>query len=227
VIKLTNVTKEYKAGTPAVAGLSFHIRKGEFAFLTGHSGSGKSTTMRLIHLGERPTSGEVRISGYSSERTPARDVWKVRRRVGHVFQDFRLLPGRTARENVAFALEVTGAPRSEIVPRTQRLLSQVGLASKGGSAVDALSGGERQRVAIARALANDPVVLLADEPTGNLDERATRGVLDLFWDINARGTAVLVATHDLELVRSYPHVRLLELDQGRLVYDSAADTNGR
>ncbi len=227
MIKLTNVTKEYKAGTPAVAGLSFHIRKGEFAFLTGHSGSGKSTTMRLIHLGERPTSGEVRISGYSSERTPARDVWKVRRRVGHVFQDFRLLPGRTARENVAFALEVTGAPRSEIVPRTQRLLSQVGLASKGGSAVDALSGGERQRVAIARALANDPVVLLADEPTGNLDERATRGVLDLFWDINARGTAVLVATHDLELVRSYPHVRLLELDQGRLVYDSAADTNGR
>jgi cell division transport system ATP-binding protein len=227
VIKLTNVTKEYKAETPAVAGISFHIRKGEFAFLTGHSGSGKSTTMRLIHLGERPTSGEVRVSGYSSKRTPARDVWKVRRRVGHVFQDFRLLPGRTARENVAFALEVTGAPRSEIVPRTQRLLSQVGLAAKGGASVDELSGGERQRVAIARALANDPVVLLADEPTGNLDERATRGVIDLFWDINARGTAVLVATHDLELVRSYPHVRLLELDQGRLVYDSAADTNGR
>ena len=227
MIKLTNVTKEYKAGIPAVAGLSFHIRKGEFAFLTGHSGSGKSTTMRLIHLGERPTSGEVRVSGYSSKRTPARDVWKVRRRVGHVFQDFRLLPGRTARENVAFALEVTGAPRSEIVPRTQRLLSHVGLASKGGAAVDELSGGERQRVAIARALANDPVVLLADEPTGNLDERATRGVIDLFWDINAKGTAVLVATHDLELVRSYPHVRLLELDQGRLVYDSAADANGR
>lgn len=221
MIKLTEVTKEYKKGVPALEGVSFHIRKGEFAFLTGHSGSGKSTTMRLVHLAERPSDGEVRISGYSSSRTPSREVWKVRRRVGHVFQEFRLLPGRTARENVAFALEVTGVPRAEIGPRAQRLLAQVGLGARASSSVDELSGGERQRVAIARALVSDPVVLLADEPTGNLDERATRGIMSLFWEINAVGTCVLMATHDLDLVRSYPDTRLLELDQGRLVFDSA------
>ncbi len=223
MIKLYSVTKEYKDGVPALSGVSFHIRKGEFAFLTGHSGSGKSTTLRLIHLAERPTSGEVRVSGYSSERTPEREVWKVRRRVAHVFQDFRLLPGRTALENVSFALEVTGAPRAEIVPRAQRLLSQVGLAAKAGSRVEELSGGERQRVAIARALVNDPVVLLADEPTGNLDERATRGILSLFMELNALGMSVLMATHDMELIRSHPKIRLLELDEGRLVFDSSTE----
>ena len=222
MIKLTRVTKEYGNGTPALAEVSFHVRKGEFAFLTGHSGSGKSTTLRLIHLAERPSDGEVRISGYSSSRTSEREVWKVRRRVGHVFQDFLLLPGRSALENVAFGLEVTGASRREIVPRAQRLLSQVGLASKSGSPVESLSGGERQRVAIARALVNDPVVLLADEPTGNLDERATRGILDLFRELNAMGMSILMATHDLELIRSHKDAHLLELDQGRLVYDSAS-----
>jgi cell division transport system ATP-binding protein len=189
-------------------------------FLTGHSGSGKTTTLRLIHMSERPTSGEVRVSGFSSQKTSDRDRWKVRRRVGFVFQDFRLLPGRTALGNVAFALEVTGNPRREIRPRAQRLLTQMGLSAKAGSQIHELSGGEQQRVAIARALASDPLVLLADEPTGNLDERATRGILDLFWEINALGMAVVMATHDLDLVRAYPRARVLELDQGRLVYDS-------
>jgi len=221
VIKLTNVSKEYPRRGYALRDVSFHIRKGEFAFLTGHSGSGKSTTMRLVHLAERPTSGEVRVSGYSSELVSDREVWKVRRRVGYVFQDFRLLPGRTALENVAFVLEVTGTPRKDIGPRAQRLLAQVGLAPKSGALVNELSGGEQQRVAVARALANDPFVLLADEPTGNLDDRATRGIVDLFWEINAKGMAVLMATHDLELVRRHPHARVLELDNGRLVYDSA------
>jgi cell division transport system ATP-binding protein len=138
-----------------------------------------------------------------------------------VFQDFRLLPGRTALENVAFVLEVTGTRRNAIVPQAQRLLSQVGLAPKASSLVNELSGGEQQRVAVARALANEPFLLLADEPTGNLDDRATRGVLDLFWDINAKGMAVLMATHDLELIKRYPHARVFELDQGKLVYDSA------
>jgi cell division transport system ATP-binding protein len=220
VIKLTNVSREYPKRGYALRDISFHLKKGEFAFLTGHSGSGKSTTLRLIHMVDRPTSGEVRITGYSSALLSSREVWKVRRRVGYVFQDFRLLPGRTAMENVAFVLEVTGTPRKEIVPRAQRLLSQVGLAPKAGAMVNELSGGEQQRVAIARALANDPYVLLADEPTGNLDERATRGVMDLFWEINARGMAVLMATHDLELVRHYTRARVLELDNGRLVYDS-------
>ncbi|GMV04853.1 MAG: cell division ATP-binding protein FtsE [Gemmatimonadota bacterium] len=221
MIKLTNVSKEYPKRGYALRDVSFHVRKGEFAFLTGHSGSGKSTSMKLIHMAERPTSGEVRVTGYSSELVSQREVWKIRRRVGYVFQDFRLLPGRSAFENVAFVLEVTGTPRKDIGPRAQRLLAQVGLSTKSGALVNELSGGEQQRVAIARALANDPFVLLADEPTGNLDDRATRGIVELFWEINARGMAVLMATHDLELVRRHPHARVLELDQGRLVYDSA------
>lgn len=221
MIKLTHVSKEYPKRGYALRDVSFQLKKGEFAFLTGHSGSGKSTTMRLIHMAERPTDGEVRVSGFSSERTTERDLWKVRRRVGMIFQDFRLLPGRTALENVAFALEVTGTPTKAIQSRANRLLTQVGLSPKAGALVEELSGGERQRVAIARALVNDPYVLLADEPTGNLDERATRGIMELFRDINAKGMAVLMATHDLELVRQYPNARLFELDQGELVYDSA------
>jgi len=221
VIKLTNVSKEYPRRGYALRDVSFHLKKGEFAFLTGHSGSGKTTTMRLVHMTERPTSGEVRVTGYTSDKVTERHLWKVRRRVGYVFQDFRLLPGRTALENVAFVLEVTGTPRRELVAKAQRLLGQVGLGAKAGAYVNELSGGEQQRVAIARALANEPFVLLADEPTGNLDERATRGVMDLFWDINAKGMAVLMATHDLELIKRYPHARVFELDQGRLVYDSA------
>ncbi len=222
MIKLTNVSKEYPKRGYALRDVSFHVQKGEFVFLTGHSGSGKSTTMRLIHMVDRPTAGEVRATGYSSQLLSSRDVWKVRRRVGYVFQDFRLLPGRTAIENVAFVLEVTGTPHRDVGPRAQRLLTQVGLSPKSGALVNELSGGEQQRVAIARALANNPFVLLADEPTGNLDDRATRGILDLFWEINATGMAVLMATHDLELVRRYPETRVLELDNGRLVYDSTS-----
>ena len=221
MIKLTNVSKEYPKRGFALRDVSLHVAKGEFVFLTGHSGSGKSTTMRLIHMADRPSEGEVRVAAYSSDRVTDRDIWKVRRRVGFVFQDFQLLPGRTALENVAFALEVTGTKRSEIVPRAQRLLGQVGLSPKAGALAHELSGGEQQRVAIARALANEPYVLLADEPTGNLDDRATRGIMDLFWDINARGMAVVMATHDLALVGRYGHARVLELDDGRLVYDSA------
>ena len=221
MIKLTHVSKEYPKRGYALRDVSFHLRKGEFAFLTGHSGSGKSTTMRLIHMAERPTDGEVRVTGYSSENVTRRDLWKVRRRVGFVFQDFRLLPGRTALENVAFALEVTGTPPKAIQAKANRLLTQVGLAPKAGAYVNELSGGEQQRVAIARALVNDPFVLLADEPTGNLDDRATRAVMELFWDINAKGMAVLMATHDLEIIKRYPHVRVFELDHGKLVFDSA------
>ncbi|MFH1763193.1 MAG: ATP-binding cassette domain-containing protein [Gemmatimonadota bacterium] len=221
MIKLLDVTKVYSRTGNALEGVSLHVPKGTFVFLTGHSGSGKSTTLRLIHMAEQPTSGEVRVSGFSSLRTARREVWKVRRRVGFVFQDFRLLPGRNALDNVAFALEVTGTPKKEVRPRAQRLLSQVGLSAKSGSQIHEISGGEQQRVAIARALASEPLVLLADEPTGNLDDRATRGILDLFWELNAMGMAVVMATHDLDLVRSYPTARVLELDQGRLVYDSS------
>ena len=221
MIKLLDVSKVYPRTGPALEGVNLHVPKGAFVFLTGHSGSGKTTTLRLIHMAERPSSGEVRVSGFSSLRTSRREIWKVRRRVGFVFQDFRLLPGRDALQNVAFALEVTGTAQRELRGRAQRLLSQVGLAAKAGSQIHELSGGEQQRVAVARALASEPLILLADEPTGNLDGRATRGVMDLFWEINAMGMAVVMATHDLELVRSYPKARVIELDQGRLVFDSS------
>ncbi len=220
MIRFIRVTKEYGRGGEALSDMSLDIAKGEFVFLTGHSGSGKTTTLKLVHLSEKPTDGEVRVAGFSSIRTTPRDLWKVRRRVGFVFQDFRLLPGRTATENVAFALEVTGSSSKNIRPQAQRLLSKVGLASKSDRPVEQLSGGERQRVTIARALATEPLILLADEPTGNLDERATRAIMTLFSDINALGMTVVMATHDIELVRRHRGARVLELDQGSLVYDS-------
>ena len=224
MIKFTHVTKEYPKGA-ALTDVSFHVPKGEFCFLTGHSGAGKSTALKLIYLADQPTSGDVRVSGFSSTRIAAREIPRLRRRLGIVFQDFRLLEDRTAEENVAFALEVTGARRSTIGPRVMRVLTQVGLAGKAHQYPRELSGGEQQRVAIARALVNDPVVLLADEPTGNLDERATRGIFQLLRDINASGTAVLMATHDLDLVKSLEG-HLVELQHGSVAYDSAEDAGG-
>ncbi len=206
--------------TMALEDVSFELDKGEFCFLTGHSGAGKSTILRLIHMAERPTAGELRVSGYSGNSTGRKEIALLRRKIGYVFQNFRLLQTRSALDNVAFALQVTGSSRTAARTRASQLLTQVGLASKSGALPTQLSGGEQQRVAIARALANQPIVLLADEPTGNLDERATRGIVELFRDINTSGTAVLFATHDLELIRSAGDVRVLELDHGRLVYDS-------
>jgi len=222
VIKLQSVYKEYPRSGTALRNVSLHVRKGEFAFLTGHSGAGKSTILKLVQMAEMPSAGEVRVSGFSSARLKRGEIPKLRRKLGVVFQDFRLLPDRTAEENVAFALEVTGARRAAIRPRVQKLLAQVGLSAKGSGLPDELSGGERQRVAIARALANDPFILLADEPTGNLDEWSARGVFDLFREINAAGMTVLMATHDLDLVRAHPEYRVIELSAGEVVFDSAA-----
>jgi cell division transport system ATP-binding protein len=227
VIKFTDVTKDYPKTGAALQSVSFHVKKGEFAFITGHSGAGKSTALKLTYLADRPTHGEVRVSGFSTARVTGREVPMLRRRLGIVFQDFQLLEDRSAEENVAFALEVTGSRRSQIGPRVMRVLTQVGLAGKANQFPRELSGGEQQRVAIARALVNDPLVLLADEPTGNLDERATRGVFQLLKDINAAGTAVLMATHDLDLVKSLEGAHLVELQHGKVVYDSADDAAGR
>ena len=226
MIRLTHVFMAYPRGTLALKDVSFHLAKGEFLFLTGHSGAGKSTVLRLVYAEDFPTSGEVRVSGFVTSQLRRREVPRLRRRLGVVFQDFRLLEDRTAEENVAFALEVTGARRATIGPKVMRVLAQVGLAAKALAYPRELSGGEQQRVAIARSLVNDPHVLLADEPTGNLDERAARGVFQLLRDINANGTAVVMATHNLELVRQGPY-RVIELQEGAVVYDSVVDEPGR
>ena len=225
MIKLINVYKEYPRSGLALKNVSLHLKKGEFVFIVGPSGAGKTTVLRLVHMAERPTDGEVRVSGFSSLRMKRRDVPRLRRRVGMVFQSFRLLRDRTAAENLAFALEVTGARTSAVKTKVQRLLAHVGLAARAGAFPEELSGGEQQRIAIARALIHDPVVLLADEPTGNLDERASRGVFELVRDISSTGTAVLMATHDLEIVRRYSQYRVIELADGAIVYDSA-DSDG-
>lgn len=220
MIRFTRVTKEYPRLGAALNNVSFNVGKGEFVFLTGPSGAGKSTILKLIYMEERPTDGEVRVDGMSSVTIRRGEIPKLRRKLGIVFQDFRLLEDRTAEANVAFALEVIGTARSAIPAKVSRALTQVGLASKAMSYPRELSGGEQQRVAIARALVNDPVLLIADEPTGNLDDRATRGVFQLLRDINANGTAVLMATHNLDLIRRSDY-RTIELNRGQIVFDSA------
>ncbi|HEY8256471.1 MAG TPA: cell division ATP-binding protein FtsE [Gemmatimonadales bacterium] len=222
MIRLSHVYKSYPNGALALKDVSFRVNRGEFVFLTGHSGAGKSTIMKLLFAEQKPSSGEARVSGYNVSTLKVEEIPKLRRRLGIVFQDFRLLEDRTAVENVAFALEVTGARRDTISARVTRVLTQVGLAAKGQAYPRELSGGEQQRVAIARALVNDPAILVADEPTGNLDERATRGVFQLLRDINAGGTVIVMATHDLDLVRQTSY-RTIELRDGGLVYDSLVD----
>jgi len=221
MVRFTRVTKRYPKAVTALDQVSFGLDRGEFAFLTGPSGAGKSSILKLIFLEEQPTTGEVKVIGRSTASLTGKQIPVLRRKLGVVFQDFRLLPDRTAAENVAFALEVTGAPASRIDPKVVRALTQVDLLAKADARPHELSGGEQQRVAIARALVNDPLLLLADEPTGNLDERAARSILDLLREIHRAGTAVLMATHDLDLVRA-TSFRTLELHQGRLVFDSGS-----
>jgi cell division transport system ATP-binding protein len=222
VIRFSHVSKEYPRTGLAVSNVSFSIGKGEFVFLTGPSGAGKSSILKMIYMDELPTNGDVWIAGTRSRGIKRRDIALLRRKLGVVFQDFRLLEDRTAEANVAFALDVIGTAREKIHPKVSRLLTQVGLASKATNYPKELSGGEQQRVAIARALANDPFILVADEPTGNLDERATRGVFQLLKDINAAGTAVLMATHDLDLVKR-ADCRVIEMNRGQIVFDSLED----
>ncbi|MDX2123132.1 MAG: cell division ATP-binding protein FtsE [Gemmatimonadota bacterium] len=221
MIRFSHVFKDYPKGA-ALKDVSLHIAKGEFVVLTGHSGAGKSTVLKLMYGELRPSSGDVRVSGFNINDLDAAELPRLRRRLGIVFQDFRLLEDRTAEENVAFALEVTGARADAIPSRVMRVLTQVGLAAKASAYPQELSGGEQQRVAMARALVNDPAIIIADEPTGNLDERATRGVFQLIREINAGGTAVVMATHDLDLVKQTTY-RTVELREGAVVFDSGVD----
>jgi cell division transport system ATP-binding protein len=222
VIRFQHVSKTYPSGVEALRDVSFHIPKGQFVFLTGHSGAGKSSILSLILAEQKPSAGDVRVSGFPVGKLTAGEIPRLRRKLGIVFQDFRLLEYRTVEENVGFALEVTGARREGIASRVMRVLTQVGLASKARVYPKELSGGEQQRVAIARALVNDPPIFIADEPTGNLDERATRGIFQLLQQINGGGTVVVMATHNLALVRDTPY-RVLELKAGEIVYDSAQE----
>ena len=218
MISTSNVSKSYKTSTrPALDDVTISVDKGEFVFLIGPSGSGKSTFMRLLLKEETPTSGDIHIADFHVNRLPSRRVPKLRQSMGCVFQDFRLLQQKTVVENVAFALEVIGKPRSMIKRTVPEVLDLVGLGGKSDRLPTELSGGEQQRVAIARAFVNRPLVLLADEPTGNLDPDTSQDIMMLLERINRTGTTVLMATHDNHIVDSMRR-RVIELDNGRGVY---------
>jgi cell division transport system ATP-binding protein len=225
MIKFENVTKTYKGSTVALRDVNVDIQKGEFVFLVGPSGAGKSTFLRLITKEETPDEGRVWVAG---KDVGALSSWKVpylRRNIGWVFQDFRLLPTKTVYENVAFALEVIGRPRHVIQTQVPQILELVGLGKKLDSLPHELSGGEQQRVAIARAFVNRPLILLADEPTGNIDPSTTAGIMRLLDRINRTGTTVVMATHDNGIVDSMRR-RVIELDRGSLVRDQARGVYG-
>ena len=226
MIRLQNVTKIYPSQTrPALNDVSVEIGKGEFVFLVGQSGSGKSTFLRLILKEERATSGQVHVAGKDLARLSSWKVPALRRQVGTVFQDFRLLNNKTVQENVAFALEVIGRPRTQIAKVVPEVLDLVGLAGKEGRKPDELSGGEQQRVAIARAFVNRPMILIADEPTGNLDPTTSVGIMRLLDRINRTGTTVVMATHDDDIVDQM-RKRVIELEGGRLVRDQSRGVYG-
>jgi cell division transport system ATP-binding protein len=221
VIQLFHVTKEYPGEPPALSDVTLDVQKGEFVFLTGPSGAGKSTLLRLIFCAEAPTAGQILLFGKNVARVTPAEVPFVRRHIGVVFQDFKLLPDRTVAENVALPLEVRALPDKEVRRRVKGLLRSVGLEHRADKFPPSLSGGEQQRVAVARALAADPALLLADEPTGNLDAERTLEVMELLANANARGTTVLIATHDRSLLERFKR-RVVQLEHGRLISDGDA-----
>ncbi|NQE67338.1 Cell division ATP-binding protein FtsE [Nocardia gamkensis] len=223
---MRNVTKSYKTSTrPALDDITVDVGKGEFVFIIGPSGSGKSTFMRLLLKEDAPTAGEIRVADFRVDRLPSRKVPKLRQRIGCVFQDFRLLQQKTVYQNVAFALEVIGKRRQFIDRTVPEVLDMVGLGGKADRLPTELSGGEQQRVAIARAFVNRPLVLLADEPTGNLDPDTSADIMMLLERINRVGTTVVMATHDNHIVDAMRR-RVVELDHGRLVRDEATGVYG-
>ncbi len=218
MIRLDNVTKIYKGDTRAVDGVSLNIDKGEFVFLVGASGSGKSTMLRLLTCEEQPTTGEIHVAGKDLGRLSNWKVPYLRRNIGSVFQDFKLLPNKTVYENVAFALEVIGRPRHVMNTQVPAILELVGLANKHKNFPDELSGGEQQRVCIARAFVNRPLILLADEPTGNLDPATAEDIMRLLDRINRTGTTIVMATHDHTIVDRMRR-RVVALADGQVVRD--------
>jgi cell division transport system ATP-binding protein len=219
MIQMFHVTKRYGPDSVALSDINLSIGKGEFVFLTGPSGAGKTTLLKLVFCAERPSSGQLLITGRNVARIRGTGAALLRRKIGVVFQDFKLLPGRTVSDNVALTLDVLGMPRRDANRKVSAMLKQVGLAHKASSYPTKLSGGEQQRVAIARALVNDPAILLADEPTGNLDPKLTIEIMDLLRDFSARGTTVVIATHDNGLIDRYQK-RTIGLKEGRIAEDS-------
>jgi len=217
MIEMYHVTKSYPGGSsPALVDVNLKIEKGDFVFVTGPSGAGKTTLLRLIFGAERTSSGQVLVAGRNMNRIAHNQVAYLRRSVGVVFQDYKLLNNRTALENVAFALEIVGTPRRDMRRRAWLGLRNVHLHDKMDTFPLNLSGGEQQRIAIARALINNPILLLADEPTGSLDPDITRDIMKLFEDVNTKGTTVIVASHDRELIKSMGK-RVIRLQGGKLV----------
>jgi len=216
VIETHHLSKLYSRGLYALQDLTLNVDKGEFVFLTGPSGAGKSTLLRLLLCQEQPSEGEIFVNGHDLTTLSRRDIQEYRRGIGFIFQDFKLIPTRTVFENVAFVLEVLGVPSNQQRRRAHQVLKWVGLQHRINAYPRDLSGGEQQRIAIARALVNDPALVLADEPTGNLDPDLSLEIMNLLREINAGGTTVLVATHDRELIRLVGR-RTITLDQGRIV----------
>ncbi|MBE3574301.1 MAG: cell division ATP-binding protein FtsE [Firmicutes bacterium] len=218
MIQFLHVTKIYANGVKALKDVSFYVEKGDFVFLVGPSGAGKSTLLNLIVRRETPTVGQVNVNGHNVARLRPRDLPALRRGVGYIFQDFKLLPDRTVFENVAFALEVLDMTRREIHRRVSSVLELVGLSDRAHAFPHELSGGQQQRVSLARAVVGSPLVLLADEPTGNLDPDTSWEIMDLLLEINRRGTTILMATHNREIVNRMKK-RVVALEDGRIMRD--------
>ncbi len=222
---MQDIWKTYADGTHALRGISVRIDRNEFVYLVGPSGAGKSTFMKLIYREEVPTKGQLSVNGFNIGKLKQRKIPYVRRNIGVIFQDFRLLPKLSAYENVAFAMEVIEAPRRVIKKRTMEVLDLVGLRSKHASLPAQLSGGEQQRVAIARAIVNNPSVIVADEPTGNLDPETSWGIMNLLEEINFRGTTIVMATHNRDIVNSL-RKRVIAIENGVIVRDQARGEYG-
>ena len=218
LIRIKNVKKTYKTGTTAIYDLDLNIKKGEFVFIIGSTGCGKSSLIKMLYREEKPTSGQILVGGLDVGKIKNRKVYKLRRKIGVVFQDYHLLPNSTAYENVAFALEVLGLPQEEIHAKVMKVLDLVDLKNKAKQYPSQLSGGEQQRVAIARAIVNGPKILICDEPTGNLDPKTSLEIMDVLTAINELGTTIIMVTHDISIVKKLKK-RVVLLDSGRIVKD--------
>ena len=218
LIRIKDLEKKYKTGVTAIYDFDLKVKKGDFVFVIGQSGSGKSTLIKLLYREEKPTNGSINIGGIEVAKLRNRKVYKLRRKLGIVFQDYKLLPRLTVYENVAFALEILGLPNEEIRNKTLKALEKVGLKNKSKNYPNELSGGEQQRVAIARAIVNEPKLLLCDEPTGNLDPETSWEIMQILDEINKLGTTIIMATHDKEMVNRMKK-RVIVIEAGRLKED--------